>query len=412
MIRLSRCRPVAFAAVAILLAVRTAEAQEPEPQTRAQALRLEREEKARHLHAPEPSRLERYLLDLEAGRLFERILNPAEGLYPKFGSITAGSGFSIGPGYRKTQRLGGAVDFSALAMASFKKYRLLEGRMQLPRLLDERVAVDLHAQAYDFPEELFFGLGPDSARADLVTYGVENTTVGGSVALRPVSWLTVTGGTDFLHPRIQSRDDSDSIGSRFDDLSAPGLAVQPNFMRYEGGVDVNLSDPPNNARQGGRYLFTYQRFDDLDDNRYSFQRAEVDLRQYISLLRNRRILALRGLVSLSDADAGAQVPFYYQRSLGGPDDLRGFHRSRFRDTHALLLQAEYRWEIFTAVDGAVFYDAGKVASRLEDVDLRDLESDYGIGFRFGTANGVFFRVEAAFGSRDGRHFIFRFNNVF
>jgi outer membrane protein assembly factor BamA len=138
----------------------------------------------------------------------------------------------------------------------------------------------------------------------------------------------------------------------------------------------------------------------------------VDLRQYISLLRNRRILALRGLVSLSDADAGAQVPFYYQRSLGGPDDLRGFHRSRFRDTHALLLQAEYRWEIITAVDGAIFYDAGKVASRLEDVDLRDLESDYGIGFRFGTANGVFFRVEAAFGSRDGRHFIFRFNNVF
>lgn len=411
MSRLFRCRAVALAA-AVLLAAWTAEAQESEPQTRAEALRLEREEKARNLHAPEPSRLERYLLDLEAGRLFERILNPAEGLYPKFGSITAGSGFSIGPGYRKTQRLGGAVDFSALAMASFKKYWLMDGRVQLPRLLDERVAVDIHAQAYDFPEELFFGLGPDSARADLVTYGVENTTVGGSVALRPASWLTVSGGTDFLHPRIQARDEPDSISSRFDDLSAPGLAAQPNFMRYEGGVDVNLGDPPNNAREGGRYLFTYQRFDDLDDNLYSFQRAEVDLRQYISLLRNRRILALRGLVSLSDADAGAQVPFYYQRSLGGPDDLRGFHRSRFRDTHALLLQAEYRWEIFTAVDGAIFYDAGKVASRLEDVTLRDLESDYGIGFRFGTANGVFLRIEAAFGSRDGRHFIFRFNNVF
>jgi hypothetical protein len=412
MIRPTCSRGAAFAAVAFFVCVAPAGAQQPEPQTRAEALRLEREGKAKDLHAPEPTRLERYLLDLEAGRLFERILNPAEGMYPKFGSITAGSGFSFGPGYRKVERLGGGVDFSTFAMASFKRYWLIDGRMQLPRLLDERLAVDVHAQAYDFPEELFFGLGPDSARSDLVTYGLENTIVGGSVSARPAPWLSVRGGADFLNPRIRSLDEPDSIVTRFEDSSAPGLAVQPNFMRYEGAIDVNLSDPPNNARQGGRYLFTYQRFDDLDDNLYSFQRAEVDLRQYVSLLRNRRILALRGVVSMSDADAGAQVPFYYQRSLGGPDDLRGFHRSRFRDTHALLLQAEYRWEIFTAVDGAIFYDTGKVASRLEDLNLRDLESDYGIGFRFGTANGVFFRVEAAFGSRDGKHFVFRFNNVF
>ena len=60
----------------------------------------------------------------------------------------------------------------------------------------------------------------------------------------------------------------------------------------------------------------------------------------------------------------------------------------------------------------IFYDTGKVASRAEDLDLRDLESDYGIGFRFGTVNGVFLRVEGAFGSRGGAHFIFRFGNVF
>jgi outer membrane protein assembly factor BamA len=106
------------------------------------------------------------------------------------------------------------------------------------------------------------------------------------------------------------------------------------------------------------------------------------------------------------------VPFYYQRTLGGPDDLRGFRQFRFRDRNQLLLQAEYRWEIFTAVDGALFYDTGKVASRVEDLNFQDLESDYGIGFRFGTANGVFLRVEGAFGSRDGKHFILRYGHVF
>jgi hypothetical protein len=399
--------------VAMTLAIAGELRAQTEPESRADLLRREREAKATQLRPPEPSRLEKTLLDLEAGRLFERILNPAEGLYPKFGSITAGSGFSIGPGYRTTHKFGDQFDFSAFVMASMKKYWIADARMQLPRLLDERLGIEAHVQSYDFPEELFFGLGPDSARSDLVKYGMRNNVVGGSAAVRPSSWLTVSGGADFLNPDINAREDEeDSIGSRFDDSSAPGLVVQPKFMRYEAAVDVNHRVPRGNPRSGGRYLFTYQRFDDQDSNAYSFQRAEVDVQHYVSLLRNRRILALRALASVSDADEGAQIPFYYQRALGGPDDLRGFHRLRFRDKHALLLQAEYRWEIFTAVDGALFYDAGKVASRVGDLNFKDLESDYGIGFRFGTANSVFLRIEAAFGSRDGKHFIFRFNNVF
>jgi hypothetical protein len=388
-----------------------ADAQQPEPQSRAEALRRERDEKATQLTPPEPSRLERALLDLEAGRFFERILNPAEGLYPKIGTITAGSGLAVGPGYRASRRLGGAVDFSTFAMGSIKKYWIADARVQLPRLLNEHLALDAHVQTYDFQEELFFGLGPDSARADLVNYGMRNTIVGASAAVRPTSWLTISGAADVLNPRIDATAD-DTIGERFDDATAPGLAEQPDFMRYQSAIDVNVREPRGNPRAGGRYLFTYQRFDDLDENAYSFQRAELDLQQYISLLRNRRVLALRGLVSVSEEDDGARIPFYYQRSLGGPDDLRGFHRLRFRDKHALLLQAEYRWEIFTAVDGAIFYDTGKVASRVEDLNLRDLESNYGFGFRFGSANGVFLRIEAAFGSRGGTHFIFRFNNVF
>jgi hypothetical protein len=297
-------------------------------------------------------------------------------------------------------------------MGSIQKYWIGDARVQLPRLLDEHLGIDAHVQTYDFREELFFGIGPDSLRSDLVSYGLRNTIVGATASVRPTSWLTVSGGADFLNPAISSTTESDSIGSKFDDASAPGLAEQPDFMRYEGLIDVNLRQPRGNPRRGGRYLFTYQRFDDLDRNAYSFQRAEADLQQYISLYRHRRVLALRALVSVSDADAGAQVPFYYQPTLGGPDDLRGFHRERFRDKDVLLLQAEYRWEIFTAVDGALFYDTGKVASRVENLNFKDLESDYGIGFRFGTANNVFLRIEAALGSQGGKHFIFSFHNVF
>ncbi len=143
-----------------------------------------------------------------------------------------------------------------------------------------------------------------------------------------------------------------------------------------------------------------------------FDRVEADVQHYISIYKNRRVLALHAVASVSDPSGDREVPFYYQRTLGGPDDLRGFRQFRFRDRHMLLLQAEYRWEIFTAMDGAIFYDAGKVASRLEDLNFADLESDYGIGFRFGTSNGVFLRVEGAFGSSEGAHFILRYGHVF
>jgi hypothetical protein len=54
----------------------------------------------------------------------------------------------------------------------------------------------------------------------------------------------------------------------------------------------------------------------------------------------------------------------------------------------------------------------QVANRRSDLDFSDLESDYGFGFRFNTDNGVVFRVDAAFGSRDGKHLHIVFGGIF
>jgi outer membrane protein assembly factor BamA len=383
-----------------------------EPETRAEALQAQREQKSKQLEPPATSRLERLLLELENRRTFERLLNPPEGLYPKLGNVTAGSGFSFGPGYRRPQLFGGHADFSAFAAASFTKYWMIEGRLVLPRLVDGRVFVDLHARRSDFPEEDFFGLGPDSLRENDVTYGLFNTTAGVITGYMPVPWFTLAGTVEHLNPSISTDDSPDSITTVFTDAEAPGLSFQPSFMRYVASADVNYREPRGNPRRGGRYVLVYQNYRDRDGGQYSFERVEADVQQYLPFLNDKRVIALRAFASVSDADEGSQVPFYYQRTLGGPDDLRGFRRFRFRDENMILLQAEYRWEIFTAMDGAIFYDAGKVASRPGDLDFQDLEADVGIGFRFGTKNGVFLRVEGAFGSSGGKHFILRYGHVF
>lgn len=398
-------------ALGVLLAV-AAPSEGQEPQTRQEALRRQREEKSQQLAPPERSGLERALFDLESGRLLERVLNPPEGFYPKIGNITAGSGFSFGPAYRKPGLFGGNADFSAFGAASFQRYWMIDTRLTLPRLAKERVSVDVHAQRYEFPEEDFFGLGPDSHRTDEVAYGVASSVFGGTGSIRPRQWLTVGAGLDYLTPHVSTLGDGRRIDTLFNEASAPGLATQPDFLRYELFADLNYREPRGNPRRGGRYAVALEQFDDRDGDRYSFRRVEVDLQQYLSMLNDRRVLAFHAVVSTSDADPGREVPFYFQRTLGGPDDLRGFRRFRFRDRNMLLLQAEYRWEIFTAVDGAIFYDAGRVAPRFEDLGFDNLESDYGIGFRFGTRNGVFLRVEGAFGSSGGKHFILRFGHVF
>jgi outer membrane protein assembly factor BamA len=288
---------------------------------------------------------------------------------------------------------------------------MLDARLQFPELASRRASAEVHAQRYDFPKEDFFAIGPESSRDVFATYGIVNTVVGVTGAYRPTRNVTLTGAVDSLSPSINASKPG-GILTLFDPAQVPGVLDQPRFFKYEGGVDFNSREPRGNPRSGGRYGVVFQRFEDTDDNRSSFNRVEIDLQQYVPLVRDRRVLALHGLVSMSEADDGADVPFYLQRTLGGPDDLRGFRRFRFRDRNMLLLQAEYRWEIFTAVDGALFYDAGKVASRREDLNLRDLETDYGIGFRFGTINGIFLRIEGAFGSREGKHFVMRFGHVF
>ena len=109
------------------------------------------------------------------------------------------------------------------------------------------------------------------------------------------------------------------------------------------------------------------------------------------------------------ADAGP-IPFYMQPSLGGSEDLRGYRPYRFRGNNLLAMNAEYRWEVFSGLDMALFGDAGKVFTRKSDYSLRDLESDAGFGFRFNARNKTFLRLDVGFSHEDFQIWV-KFNNV-
>jgi outer membrane protein assembly factor BamA len=225
--------------------------------------------------------------------------------------------------------------------------------------------------------------------------------------------MLVGGGLEWLEPRVGEGTSSrvPELTEVFEPAEVPGLGVTADFLRSHAFVEVDFRQP-RYPRRGGWYRVEFSHYDDRTTGTLTFNRLDADLRQFVGFLAGRRVLALRLAASTSDTAAGKTMPFYFMPTLGGNDTLRGFRDYRFRGPHAILAQAEYRFEIWSGLDAALFYDAGKVALRRADLNFSDLEDDYGFGFRFNTNSGIVLRVDAAFGSRDGKHLHVVFGGVF
>ena len=82
------------------------------------------------------------------------------------GSLTTGSGFAYGAGYRDRSLARGRGLFDVWAGASLKRYWAVSARAEYPLNRDDTVTLAGYANRYDYPAEEFFGIGPDSDRGD------------------------------------------------------------------------------------------------------------------------------------------------------------------------------------------------------------------------------------------------------
>jgi hypothetical protein len=391
--RFKQLSAVCSICLGLCLVTARAEAQE----TRAAEIAAEQARKATELKLREPSDAERWAVALRR----EFLLDPS-GFYPYFASVYSGGGFTLGAGYR--QFFGNNTHWDVKGLYSIKGYKLIE--LSMDSWGHAKGRVDVHGRVgwRDATQVAFYGVGLDTPQ-DGSNFRMKQTYFAGDVQVRPGGYTVFGVGAAYEDYSLEEgTGTTPSIEDMFTPDTAPGLGDNPEYLHTMASGGIDWRPAAGYARRGGLYQITYHNYADRGEV-YSFDRVDGEIVQHIPILRENWVVSLHGLVqtTLDDDDT---VPYFLLPSLGSGSTLRAYPSWRYRDRHSLLLTGEVRWiPNRLGLDMAVFYDMGKVTRRWDDLSLKGLKSDVGIGVRFHSPIATPLRIELAYG-REGMHLVF------
>ena len=195
------------------------------------------------------------------------------------------------------------------------------------------------------PREDFYGFGQQSSPSTRASFLLDESAFDVTGGLSPAPWFTVSGTAEYRTERAGRGKDPrlPSIEALHAGAGAPAAQTDLDFVRIGGQTYFDLATAPQRAPVGGRYRLSLHKYSWTRRTSYSFNRWEVDLQQYVPIFTPSRLIALRANAVGVVPDAGQDVPFYLQPTLGGSHSIRGYPHQRFRDRNSLLLQAEYRF---------------------------------------------------------------------
>lgn len=164
-----------------------------------------------------------------------------------------------------------------------------------------------------------------------------------------------------------------------------GLFDKQNVIGRSGYTVAGLGgsityDTRNNAFASdrgfyGQLFINY--FDKYLSSDYTYSNIVVDLRKYLSLGRS-GVLAMQ----LFNFSTTGTVPLRSLAAFGGANRMRGYYEGRYRDLNQLVVQGEYRLNIYKRLGAVAFAGTGSVANGFSDYALSDLRYSYGAGIRF------------------------------
>src|SRR5262249_18318301 len=148
------------------------------------------QQKAAQLKPEEQNKVERGLNWFQSDAILERFSNGIHGVRPKLGGLAPGSGFAIGPEYRRTDLMNGQLTFRVSAQSSFRGYRKFDFDLGAPKLASGRFFTEFYAVHHDYPSLSYYGPGPDSNKTGRTDFRLEDTALDFTFGVRPARNFT------------------------------------------------------------------------------------------------------------------------------------------------------------------------------------------------------------------------------
>jgi len=378
-------------------------------------------------------------------------------LHIAVGSIAPGNGFGAGPAFvtHYTPNEDWRLSFNADGIVSTNgSWRAgVYGKAVYTKIkpgtteLKPSPILNFYAQAISLKKIAFYGLGPDTKRADQTFFGMRETIVGANVIYpvfgKPLN-MSLQGEVNgrFVDIRDSRGQSSPSIEQVHTEASAPGLTHQPAFAQFGEGVRLK---PVIGDYLKLNYFVNYQQFVAVSDS-FSFQRLTVDLSHQIPLSKKRTELSrdhngpddcstsptstthdcpkitrdregsinLRFLLIESFSSSRNAVPFYFQPTLGGSDingksSLASFQDYRFRAPNLMLFQGSIEHSIYGPIGATFLAETGKVAFTRGDIEFKHLRHSYAAGLTLRAGGFPMVYLMYAWGSGEGTHTIASMN---
>jgi hypothetical protein len=381
--------------------------------SRLKEIELRRDQKAAAAEPDNPTKLEQRLIRIKETKMIERLTAGLAGFRVRVGGMATGSGFALGPEYVRDDLARGHLNLISGIGGSTRGWVNMYTGLIAPQMANGRFEWAAGAMYHNYNSLAYYGLGPDSEQIKRTNYRLEDTSIDSRFGVRPVRWALLAISAGYLKANIGPGQDDRyaSIEEVFPPSSIPGIEDNASFYRTGAHGIVDYRDNPAGARRGGLYSARWDRYRDRTLNLHDFQRLDVNLQQYIPFFNERRVFALRARTQLTFNSPGKTVPFYLQSFLGGSNDMRGFRPYRFSDENMMNMTAEYRWEVFSGLDMALFGDMGKVFPKPGQLNFSNLEHSVGFGFRGNIRNATFLRMDVGF-SREGFQVWVKFNDIF
>lgn len=277
-----------------------------------------------------------------------------------------------------------------------------EATYQVPTPVGPGTHFRLRANFFSDPESEFYLGGNDSdLDLDESFYTRDQVDVTASLSAAPAD-RGPYGRVELLYEHVETSRGEGLRGDRFARAQPAGLGtVDLLTSRLALGLDRTVGRP--RTYSGTEVLLRLDYTHDLTSDRYRYGRYVLEVRQYlpVGVFPNSRRLALRGRLEQAEPlFEGTAVPFYQRPGLGGQNLLRGFRTNRFQNDGSLVLNAEYRYPVWSNWDAVAFVDAGQVFSTLSTVAANRFNWSYGGGLHMLNQKGLSFRFEVA-GSSDG-----------